>query len=72
MDPSNPGNPGFLVILVKRSNSLTHNQRRSKRRTGSAAHFCIIGFLVIFLCIVAPPVRTRSRRVWFVFFYRTN
>ena len=29
----------------------------------SAAYFCIIGLLVIFLCIVAPPVATRSWRV---------
>ena len=47
-------------------------QRRSNIRTGSAAYFLLIGFLVNFLCIVAPPVGTRSRRVRFVFFYRTS
>ena len=34
----------------------------------SSAYFLLIGFLVIFLCIVAPPVGTRSRRVRFVSF----
>ena len=50
------------------------HQRRSNIRTGSAAYryFLLIGFLVIFLCIVAPPVGTRCRRVRFVFFYRTS
>ena len=48
------------------------SQRRSNIRTGSATSFCIIRFLVIFLCIVAPPVATRSRRVKFVFFHRTS
>ena len=47
-------------------------QRRSNIRTGSAAYFLLIGFLVIFLCIVAPPVGTRCRRVRFVLFYRTS
>ena len=50
----------------------TRKQRRSNIRTGSAAHFCIIGFLVIFLCIVAPPAAPRFGRVKFVFFYRTS
>ena len=48
------------------------NQRRSNIRTGSAADFLLIGFLVNFLCIVAPPVGTRSRRVRCVFFYRAS
>ena len=48
------------------------NQRRSNIRTGSAAHFCIIGFLVNFLCIVAPPAAPRSGRVKFVFFNRAS
>ena len=68
------------LFINPRANQLTRfkysswmfNQRRSNIRTGSAAYFCIIGFLVIFLCIVAPPVGTRSRRVRFVFFYRTS
>ena len=47
-------------------------QRRSNIRTGSAAYFWLIGFLVNFLCIVAPPVGTRSRRVRFVFIYRAS
>ena len=38
-------------------------------RNGSDAYFRLIGFLVIFLGIVAPPVEgVRSRRVRFVFF----
>ena len=41
-------------------------------RTGSAAYFWLIGFLVNFLCIVAPPVETRSRRVRFGFFNRKS
>ena len=41
-------------------------------RTGSAAHLCIIWFLVIFLCIVTPPAAPRSGRVKFVFLYRTS
>ena len=49
-----------------------YRQRRSNIRTGSAAYFLLIWFLVNFLCIVAPPVGTTSRRVWFVFFYRTS
>ena len=44
----------------------------SNIRTGSAAYFWLIGFLINFLCIVAPPVGTRSRRVRFVFFYRSS
>ena len=35
-------------------------------------YFCVIGFLVIFLCIVAPPVGKRFRRVRFVSFYRPS
>ena len=41
------GHPNLTSIAV------VQNQRRSNTRTGSAAHFCIIVFLVIFLCIVA-------------------
>ena len=48
------------------------SQRRYNIRTGSAAYFWLIEFLVIFLCIVAPPVGTRCQRVRFVFFYRTS
>ena len=40
-----------------------YHQRRSNLRTGLAAYFCIIGFLVIFLCMVAPPVAARTCRV---------
>ena len=47
-------------------------QRRYGIRTGSAAYFCIIGFLVIFLCVVAPLVATRTRQVKLVFFQRTS
>ena len=56
----------FLFQLI------TVYQRRSKIRIDSAAYFCIIGFLVNILCIVAPPVGTRSWRVKFVFFYVTS
>ena len=48
------------------------SQRRYNIRTGSAAYFLLIGFLVNFLCIVAPPVGTRSRRVRFVFFLQNE
>ena len=51
---------------------ITFHQRRSNIRTGSAAYFLLIGFLVNFLCIVAPPVGTRCRRVRFVFFHKTS
>ena len=47
-------------------------QRRSNIRNGSAAYFCLIGFLVNFLCIVASPVGTRSWRVRVVFYYWTS
>ena len=60
------------VKLMTDDASLKHKQRRSNIRTGSAAYFCIIGFLVIFLCIVAPPAAPRSGRVKFVFIYRTS
>ena len=61
-----------IFIYARRRLRINLYQRRSIIRTGSAAYFCIIGFLVIFLCIVAPPVVTRSRGVEFVFFYRTS
>ena len=61
------------MTRVKRFWQTTYlSQRRSNIRTGSTAYFWLIGFLVNFLCIVAPPVGTRSWRVRFVFFYRTS
>ena len=65
-----------VPVNLKKKKSLVQwsrlYQRRSNIRTGSAACFCIIGFLVIFLCIVAPPAAPRSGRVRFVFFYRAS
>ena len=74
---------GKFVVGVEKARFVTNlknilcfwgkiNQRRYNIRTGSAAYFWLIGFLVIFLCIVAPPVGTRCQRVRFVFFYRMS
>ena len=48
--------------LSRKPSALTWRyQRRFNKRN---CRFCIIGFLVIFLCIVAPPVGTRSWRIY--------
>ena len=65
--------PGCKLKLKSISSHPSRTKEgRSNIRTGSAAYFWLIGFLVNFLCIVAPPVGTRSRRVRFVFFYRMS
>ena len=68
----------FPIIMQRKwtqciSKQISSNiEKMELNRTGSAAYFWLIGFLVHFLCIVAPPVGTRSFRVRLAFFYRTR
>ena len=74
VSPCNNFHTLHIIVLHREGLQMGHRKKEGLTciRTGSATFFRLIEFLIIFLCMVAPPLGTRSWRVTFVLIYTAS